>query len=192
MPEASSGKRQHIIETAYRLFKRDGLHATGVDRIIAEAGVAKMTMYRHFQSKDDLIVEVLTWRQQRFDDQLDRLADKAATPDEKIATIFDWYENWFQSPGFHGCLFQHSLAEYGMPGHVVFEAVARQKLGLKQRMRAILTETMPADQAEGAASTLLMLIEGATLLAHMGQGEAAIENARAAAATTLAATGVSQ
>jgi AcrR family transcriptional regulator len=184
-PNAASGKRQHIIETAYALFKRDGLHATGVDRIIAEAGVAKMTMYRHFPSKDDLIVEVLTWRQKRFDEQLDTLAEKAATTEQKIATIFDWYETWFESPGFHGCLFQHSLAEYGTPGHPVYAAVTRQKFHLKQRMRAILEASMPGDQAENASATLLMLIEGATLLAHMGQGGQAIDGARKACGAIL-------
>ena len=57
--EIGADKRQHIIETAYLLFKRHGYHATGIDRIIAEANVAKMTMYRHFPGKDGLIVEVL-------------------------------------------------------------------------------------------------------------------------------------
>jgi AcrR family transcriptional regulator len=68
-------KRRHIVATAYSLFKRDGFHATGMDKIIAEADVAKMTMYRHFSTKDGLIVEVLNWRAQRFSRQLDRLAD---------------------------------------------------------------------------------------------------------------------
>ena len=106
-------KRQHIIETAYRLFRRDGFHATGIDRIIAEADVAKMTMYRHFPGKDGLIVEVLDWRARHFDEQLDRLEAAAATPEQKIATIFDWHQRWFDSADFHGCLFQHALAEFG-------------------------------------------------------------------------------
>src|SRR5690242_11493001 len=94
-------KRQHIVETAYRLFKRDGFHATGIDRIIAEAAVAKMTMYRHFPSKDGLIAEVLDWRRERFNRQLDRLADADMKPQEKLVAIFDWHERWFDSPDFH-------------------------------------------------------------------------------------------
>jgi AcrR family transcriptional regulator len=181
-------KRRHIVETAYRLFKRDGFHATGIDRIIAEAEVAKMTMYRHFPSKNGLIVEVLDWRAERFKRQLDRLVETAATPRQKIATIFDWHERWFESPDFHGCLFQHALAEFGQPGDPVFDAVAKQKLDLKRRLRDVLTESMPKDRAESIATVLLMLIEGATLLAQMGQGKAAIENARKAAADLLATT----
>ncbi|MEI5681534.1 MULTISPECIES: TetR/AcrR family transcriptional regulator [unclassified Mesorhizobium] len=182
----NSEKRQHIVETAYALFKREGFHATGIDRIIAEAGVAKMTMYRHFPSKDGLTVEVLAWRARRFDDQLDRLAELDATPEQKIMTVFDWYGYWFQSPDFHGCLFAHALAEFGDPAHPVFKAVADQKNGLKTRMRRILEEALPEDQAESSASALLMLLEGATLLGQMGQAETAIRDARNAALGLLA------
>jgi AcrR family transcriptional regulator len=185
-------KRQHIVQTAYSLFKRVGFHATGIDRIIAEAEVAKMTMYRHFPNKDGLIVEVLDWRAERFARQLDRLSEAATTPEQKIATIFDWYEHWFDSPDFHGCLFQHALAEFGDPEHPVFKAVARQKDGLKRRMTEILGATMPTAQAESMASALFMMIEGATLLAQMGQGNAAIQDARQAAARILAAPAMLQ
>jgi AcrR family transcriptional regulator len=179
--EIGAHKRQHIIETAYKLFKRHGYHATGIDRIIAEANVAKMTMYRHFPGKDGLIVEVLQYRAKRFDAQLDRLAEKGATPEKKIRTIFDWYERWFQSDDFHGCLFQHALAEFGEPGHPVFEVAADQKNSFKRRLRRILEERMPGGRAESAAAALFMLFEGATLLAQMGRGKEAIRDARKAA-----------
>ncbi|TPL00596.1 MULTISPECIES: TetR/AcrR family transcriptional regulator [unclassified Mesorhizobium] len=179
-------KRQHIVETAYGLFKRVGFHATGIDRIIAEADVAKMTMYRHFPSKDDLMVEVLAYRAERFNRQLDRLAEQAATPEQKIGTIFDWYGRWFHGADFHGCLFAHALAEFGDPAHPVFQAAVRQKSGLKRRMRLILEEMMPADAAESVSAALLMLLEGATLMARMGRPDAAIRDARSAAMAILA------
>ncbi|MQB45190.1 TetR/AcrR family transcriptional regulator [Rhizobium sp. ICMP 5592] len=182
-------KRQHIIETAYRLFKRDGFHATGIDKIIAEAAVAKMTMYRHFPSKDGLIVEVLDWRAERFNRQLDQLTGTSMTPREKIVAILDWHERWFERPDFHGCLFQHAIAEFAEPAHAAFEAVERQKRGLQQRMRDILAEDLLIDRAEHIATTLFMLIEGATLLAHMGQGKTAIASARRAAADILISAG---
>jgi AcrR family transcriptional regulator len=183
---SSSDKRQHIVETAYVLFKAFGFHATGIDRIIAEANVAKMTMYRHFPGKDDLIVEVLRCRTERFDKQLDDLAAEAVTPGQKIGTVFDWYERWFQSPEFHGCLFAHALAEFGDADHPVFKAVGGHKNGLKQRLRRILAAAMPADDADSAATALLMLLEGATLLAQMGQGDAAIRDVRKAASGIMA------
>jgi len=178
-------KRQHILETAYRLFKRDGFHATGIDRIIAEADVAKMTMYRHFPSKDGLIVEVLDWRMERFERQLDQLAE-AGTPENKIDRIFDWYGRWFQSPDFHGCLFAHALAEYGDPAHAVFKAATDQKNSMKRRILDIVGDALPDERAESVAAALLMLIEGATLLAQMGQGETAIRDARKVALSFFA------
>ena len=187
-PSPASDKRQHVVETAYALFKRAGFHATGIDRIIAEADVAKMTMYRHFPSKDELIVEVLDYRAMRFDRQLDRLAQEGITPEQKIGKIFDWHERWFRSPDFHGCLFAHALAEFGDPRHPVFKAVARQKNGLKRRMQSILEEVMPRGRAGSVAAALLMLIEGATLLAQMGQADTAILDARKAALGIIAAS----
>lgn len=182
-------KRSQIVQTAYRLFKRDGFHATGLDKIIAEADVAKMTVYRHFPTKDGLIVEVLDWRAERFKRQLDNLSEAPLTPNEKIASIFDWHEHWFDSPEFHGCLFQHAIAEFGDPANAVFEAAARQKHDLQQRIRDILVQSLPADRLDHVATTLCMLIEGATVLAHMGPGKAAIVSARKAAADVLALAG---
>ena len=179
-------KREQIVKTAYELFKRVGYHATGIDRIIAEADVAKMTMYRNFPSKDGLIVEVLRYRAKRFEALLDRLVEQEATPAQKIATIFDWHENWFQRPDFRGCLFAHALAEFGEPGHPVFQAVTAQKNGFKRRLQHILAEAMPDDQAEGAAAALFMLIEGATILAQMGQGAEGIRAARLVATSIIA------
>ena len=189
MPAAdqSSDKRQHIVETAYALFKRVGYHATGIDRIIAEAEVAKMTMYRHFPGKDGLIVAVLQYRARRFEAQLDRLEETAATPEQKIKTILDWYERWFERADFHGCLFAHALAEFGEPGHPVFEAVAGQKNGFKRRLRRILEPALPGARAESAAAALFMLLEGATLLAQMGQGAEAMRQVRKAAASLIPA-----
>lgn len=188
--KASPNKRQHIIETAYGLFRDNGYHATGIDRIIAEANVAKMTMYRHFPAKDELIIAVLNDRATRFEAQLDDLAQTVMTPAAKISTIIDWYDRWFHRPDFHGCLFAHALAEFGETGHPVSGAVAAQKEGFRQRLQLIFSEALPEEQAEVTATALFMLFEGATLLAHMGHKEAALTNLRAASATILTASGL--
>lgn len=179
-----SDKRQHIVDTAYVLFRERGFHATGIDLIIAEAGVAKMTMYRHFPNKDGLIVAVLRDRAARFEARLDALP--AATPAGQIATILDWHARWFASPGFHGCLFAHALAEYADPVHPVFQAALAQKDGFRQRLRRILAPVLSTERAAEAALAIVMLIEGATLMAQAGQGEAAMAAARQAAAAIVA------
>ncbi|TWC76455.1 TetR family transcriptional regulator [Rhizobium sp. SJZ105] len=184
-PLDPANKRQQIIDTAYDLFSRSGYHATGTDQIIAEASVAKMTMYRNFASKDALIVEVLNYRAALFDGQLDDLAQRAATPVEKIGTIFGWYERWFRSADFHGCLFAHALAEFGEPGHPVFKAVAAHKSSLKNRLSAILEAAMHEDQAAATSDAIFMLLEGATVMAQMGEGQKAIAHARRAASRLI-------
>lgn len=188
-PRDPANKRQQIVDTAYALFSRSGYHATGTDRIIAEADVAKMTMYRNFSSKDALIVEVLNHRAARFDAELDCLAQRASTPREKIGTIFDWYERWFLNADFHGCLFAHALAEFGEPGHPVFDAVVEHKNSLKIRLLNILGAAMDKDRAASGSDTIFMLLEGATLMAQMGQGQKAILHARQAAFRLVGITG---
>lgn len=183
----TSSKRRHIVETAYRLFRQDGFHATGIDRIIAEAQVAKMTIYRHFPSKEGLIVEVLDERFRRFEEQLDRMAALSKKPEGMIDDIIGWYGRWFNRADFNGCLFAHALAEYSSPGHPVFEAAVRQKESLRRRMAEILAKLMSGAQAEATSIAILMLIEGATLMAEMGQGDKAIDAARKAAADIVAA-----
>lgn len=187
-PRDPANKRQQIVDTAYTLFSRSGFHATGTDRIIADADVAKMTMYRKFASKDALIVEVLNHRAARFDAQLDRLVHTASTPQERIGTIFDWYERWFLSSGFHGCLYAHALAEFGEQGHPVFCAVVEHKNSLKTRLMSILVAAMEKDHAASASDAIFMLLEGATLMAQMGQGQKAILHARQAAFRLLGIT----
>lgn len=151
-------KRRVLVETAYELFKAHGFHATGIDKIIEEADVAKMTMYRHFPAKEGLIVEVLNWRAGRFARQLNRLTGREKTAKAKIVAIFDWYGRWFDAPDFHGCLFAHAIAEFGGADNEVFRAATRQKEDLRDYMRNILAEDMPDSEAGDTATTLLLLI----------------------------------
>ena len=184
-PAKAGSKRQDIIDTAYVLFKRDGYHATGIDRIIAEANVAKMTMYRNFPSKEGLIVAVLNHRARLADGQLDRLVVEASTPEAKVDAIFSYYSDWFGRHDFHGCLFAHALAEFDDAGDAVHEAAAAQKNGFRDRLRRVLADVMPDERAEAVATALFMLLEGATLLAQMGRGAEAMHSARWAAARLI-------
>ena len=179
--------RQQLIDTAYARFKRDGFHAIGVDRIIAEAEVAKMTLYRNFPSKDDLIVAVLDQRADRFRKQLAILADASGPARDKIAAMFDWYENWMGREDFHGCIFAHAIAEYGAPDNSVHRRAARQKEEHRNCIAAILATELAGDRADRLALAILMLIEGATLLAQTEMRPGAVSIAREAALALLAA-----
>ena len=105
--------RERILETAYELFSRHGTRAVGVDRIVAEAGAAKMTLYRNFASKDELIVAFLDAREQRWlrDWLIAEVEARATAPDERLLTIFDVFGEWFALPDFEGCSFINVMLE---------------------------------------------------------------------------------
>jgi AcrR family transcriptional regulator len=105
--------RERLVLTAYDLFRRHGLHTVGVDRIVNEAGVAKTTLYRHFPSKDDLVVAVLqhheqVWARGWLEPETAR---RAESPELRILAIFDVFDDWFHEESFQGCLFVTSLLE---------------------------------------------------------------------------------
>src|SRR3954462_2737543 len=103
----TSEARQRILETADRLFYGNGIRAVGIDRIIAEANVAKMSLYKHFPSKDDLILAVLQHRERGvlvfFRSAMERHGKREKSP---LRAFFAALKEWFEMPGFRGCAFQ--------------------------------------------------------------------------------------
>src|ERR1700733_12101698 len=126
-PETSEA-RQRMLETADRLFYQEGVRAVGIDRIIAEAGVAKMTLYTHFPSKDDLILAVLKHREASvagfFRLAMARHGKKAKS---SLRAFFAALKEWFESPGFRGCAFQNAAVELADPTHPGSEFVRGHK-----------------------------------------------------------------
>jgi AcrR family transcriptional regulator len=105
--------RERILRTAYELFLKHGFTAVGVDRIVAEAGVAKTTLYRHFRSKNDLVVAVLErhedlWTVGWLEPETRRRADGG---EERIIAVFHAFDDWFRDEGYRGCMFINSLLE---------------------------------------------------------------------------------
>ena len=113
--------RERVLETAYGLFSRHGTRAVGVDRIIAESGVAKMTLYRNFASKDDLILAFLERREERWTRAWlqDTVESRAATPAQRLLAIFDVFGEWFARDDFEGCSFINVMLELDDPGSPV-------------------------------------------------------------------------
>src|SRR4029078_12081619 len=157
----TSEARRRILETAARLFYQDGIRAVGIDRIIAEAGVAKMSLYKHFPSKDDLILAVLRHREESvlefFRSAMERHGKKAKTP---LRAFFAALKDFFESPGFRGCPFQNAAVELADPAHPGTEFVR----GHKQRFRQVLqglVEEMVDKAAAKVAPAVAILVEGA-------------------------------
>jgi AcrR family transcriptional regulator len=173
--------------TAYDLFRRHGLHTVGVDRIVAEAGVAKTTLYRHFPSKDDLVVAVLhhheqVWARGWLEPETSRRAD---SPETRILAIFDAFDEWFRQDSYTGCLFTNSLLEtfehHNDPSPVRAAAVSGLD-HVSELVRRLSQEAGVLDPAFPRQIQMLML--GSIIGALRGRLDAAQE-ARSAAQILL-------
>ena len=154
-------KREQLIEAALDLFNRHGFNATGIDKILAEAGVAKMTLYKHFRSKDELIQAVLRRRDEDFRAWLmDFVETRADTPRARLLALFDAYGKWFSETEFRGCLFLNASAEFsGMADSI--SALAREHARLVHTYIRGLTSATGARNPDRLADWLVLLLDGA-------------------------------
>jgi AcrR family transcriptional regulator len=171
--------------TAWRLFYRDGFRAVGIDTILAEAGVAKMTLYNHFASKEELIIALLQKRDAEFRASIAaKVGTAGRSPTRLLLAVFDWLEEWFGGDDFKGCAFIRALSEYPEPDHPVHKTAWRHK----ESVRAMLVELCAAAGAKDAAAlaeTLSLLIDGAIVAAHATKSTAPAAAARRTAAALL-------
>ncbi len=143
MTEPTLSARERILSTAHELFYRDGIRATGVDRLIAESGVAKLTFYRHFASKDALVRAFLAYRHERWMAWfIDALGRHGARVGGGVAPLALALQEWFSQPGFRGCAFINTVAELGGSLPEVL-ALAHQH---KADMQAVIEALLPAGQ----------------------------------------------
>jgi AcrR family transcriptional regulator len=166
-------KRQIILETALQLFRADGYQAVGIDRVILESGVAKMTMYKYFTSKNALIEAVLQERDKRFRQSLKRFVVKFSEPAERLRALFLWHHRWFREPSFHGCMFINAVAEFPEEDHLVRQVSIQHKKWLREFIGSVLTPLLAEDVAERLALQCAMLLDGATIAAQISDNNAA-------------------
>jgi len=178
---ASTPKREHLLATAYRLFYRDGYHAVGIDTILAEAKLAKMTLYHHFASKEELIVAVLEQRSALVKEKVQTLLKEAGpSPRKQLRAYFDRYDAFISSKDFNGCPFIRAVAEYPEIHSPVHQSVIRHK----QRGIATLRELLSGfdiAEPEALAQQISLLIEGAIVSAHTFGNTSELAHARNAA-----------
>ena len=172
--DARETGRERVSRAAYELFSRDGLRAVGVDAVIARAGTAKMTLYRNFPSKDDLIIDFLRRREQLWTREWLEAESRrrGETPQEQLLAIFDVFSEWFSRPDFEGCSFLTTMIEVNDPAHPVHEAA----VGHLANIRAYLSELAAAAgvaDPDSFARKWHILMKGSIMAAHEGDTEAA-------------------
>jgi AcrR family transcriptional regulator len=158
--------RDRILDTASELFYRDGYHAVGIDTIVERSGVAKMTLYRHFPSKDVLIAAYLDRANTEFWEWLDAEIARVDDPRAKLQTAFDATARLATSPQCLGCTFQAAASEFPElehPGHGVALAHKRRVL---DRLAELARDADLADP-DRLAAQLLLLMDGAWVAARM-------------------------
>jgi AcrR family transcriptional regulator len=162
-----SAARERLLDTATRLFYAEGVHTVGIDRIIAEAGIAKATFYRHFKSKDDLVVAYL---QREYARQREALESVEGEGFNAITTIFDALRDISCGPGFRGCPFLNAAVEFTDPQHPVRRVVDDYRTWFRELMAEHLRAggySAPDD----AARALLLIRDGVAISGGVGDND---------------------
>jgi AcrR family transcriptional regulator len=169
-----SDARQRILDAAYDLFSRHGIRAVGVDAIIERSGVARMTLYRHFGSKDALVLAFLERREERWTKEWlqNEVERRASDPAQRLLVIFDVFDEWFQHGDFEGCSFINVLLEIDDPRSELHRASADQLARIRAFVAGLATEAGVAD-ADGLAHKWHILMKGSIVAAAEGDAQAA-------------------
>lgn len=180
-------RKEFLLETAYRLFNEQGYHATGIDLILAESGVSKATLYKHFRTKDELILEVLKRRHEQFDRSLEGYICAAGEggqnqPGRMVLAVFDALHDWINSKNFFGCNFINASAEYSAGEDPIHRFAAWHKQSLLDRLKQLLPGVRKP-RREVLADQLMMLVDGAIVAAQVrGDKNSAVTAKKAAQA----------
>ena len=182
--------RERIDQTAYELFSRHGIRAVGVDTISARSGVAKMTLYRHYASKDDLALAFLRrreelWTRSWLQQEVER---RVQAPAERLLAVFDVFEKWFRRRDFEGCSFIKVLLEHDDPGHPVRRAAEAHIETIRAFLRGLAADAGVRD-VDAFARQLQIVMMGSIVAAHAGDRDAA-RRAKELGSLLLARAGV--
>lgn len=175
-----------LLRAAEALFQEKGFRATGVNLILAEAGVAKQTLYNHYSSKNGLIEALLRLKSKKVLAWLKAEVERRQRDlhESSIEALFNTYGAWFEEPGFRGCIFARAALEYAEKSHPVHKIAASHTgklFSYLENLTGDLKTTLPCP-----AEHLLLLLEGAAAVsAKTGAGPATANRARQAAEALL-------
>lgn len=167
MARTTHSARQRVLDTAATLFYRDGFRAVGVDAIVAESGVGKMTLYRHFPSKDDLIAAYLSEANLKFWDWAEAaMAPFANRPHRQLLAFFEALQELVSKPTCLGCPFLNAAVDFPEPGHPGHQVALAHKQAVRARFRE-LAQQAGARSPKTLADQLLLLMDGAFMAVRM-------------------------
>lgn len=158
---ADTGTAEKLLATASRLFYANGVRAVGVEWIVAESGVAKTSLYRHFQTKDELVAAFLEREDRQFWQQWDQvIAGCAGNPRAELMSLLEWIGKRVSRDGYRGCPQINVAAEFADPDHPARRIRRRHKAEMVKRLKEIVAR-MAAKRADDIGIQLALLIDGA-------------------------------
>jgi AcrR family transcriptional regulator len=174
-PEGAAGARERILSSAYELFSRDGLRAVGIEAIISDCGVARMTLYRHFPSKEALVLAFLQRRGERWTREWLQERVEAATDDpaERLLAIFDVFDGWFRRDDFEGCAFVKVVQEVADPADPVNRASNLHLEHIRDFLRGLAADAGARDPDDLARKWHIRM-KGSIVSAGEGDLDAAV------------------
>ncbi len=185
--KAPSWARDRIFAVAAERFYRHGIRSVGVEAIVKEAGVTKISLYRSFPSKDDLVLAYLQDRSRQFLERWDATFDQYQDPDERLRAIMTFLVERTTQDGYRGCPFINFCAEFADPAHPGRQIARATKTALRERFRR-LAEALRARDPGQLADGLLLLVEGAYAISQThGGGPDGVGRALVQAAEALVA-----
>jgi AcrR family transcriptional regulator len=180
-------KRDELVRKALDVFYCDGFNATGMDKLVAETGISKTSMYKHFRTKEDIILAVLRLRDERFRNWFcRRIEEIAEAPKDRLLAIFDVLLEWFEAPEFKGCMFIKAVSEFQDPENPIHIQSATHKQMLFEYVEDLASQAGLENPA-ALARQLMLLKEGAIILAVMQGNADAGQDAKHAAISLIAA-----
>jgi AcrR family transcriptional regulator len=173
-PETGHSARERILDAAYELFSRRGVQAVGINEVIERAHVATATLYRHFRSKDELVLAFLDLREQRWTKGLIEAGaiGRGSNPEERLLAIFDVLDEWFHRDDFEAGSFMKVLLELG-PKHPAGDASVRHLEQIRAIVRR-LAEDAGLRDTDSFARSWHILMEGSIVVAAEGDAQAAL------------------
>jgi AcrR family transcriptional regulator len=171
--------RHRLVEAATTRFYRDGFRNVGLDQILADVGISKTAFYKHFESKDDLMLAALetknVWLQDFFREMIEQRGGQ--NPAARLRALFDVVEVILGSDEFHGCIFVNVSIEFPLPHEPAHVAAADHKRQMERIVRELAAEA-GAREPDLLARQLCLIMEGAYVTRHVTGDQTAIDSAR--------------
>ena len=171
--------RDRLVEAAIRRFYRDGFRSVGLDQIIADVGISKTAFYKHFESKDELLLVTLESQNVRLQDAFRAIVCQRGgpTPIGQLHALFDVVEHFISDEGYHGCYFINAAMEFPLPHEPAHIAASQNRAAIAEFVEQLATEANASDP-HALAQELCLIMEGAYVMQQVTGNAQTIDVAR--------------